>query len=320
MITVEVEGKDVSQLVGQITWSGDTKNPSRKLVFTIAQRPSDRFLPKVTISEGDTVAVSKDGKSFFAGKIFDVEKSSQSNTFTYTAFDFMYYVLKNEVSLVVDTTAEGCAAMVCDKLGITLGGAVATGVSVYFLAFGKAGYEVIMAGYTEAAKSTGKKYMVLMKNLTEVHVIEKGELCGVVLSGDYNLVDASYKASVQQMVNRVVITDKNGNEVSSVEDAAARSKYGTLQKVYIQEDGKDSGAAAKAMLQDIEQSGSISGVPSDLRAVSGYAIIVQDKTSGLCGKFYIESDTHTFADGKEEMQLTLAFSNLMDEVEITAAT
>ena len=305
MIMVEVEGKDVSQLVGLVTWSGDTKNPSRKLVFTVVQRPSDRFLPQVTISEGDTVVVSKDGKSFFAGKIFDVEKSSQSNTFTYTAFDFLYYVLKNEVNLVVDTTAESCAAMVCDKLGITLGGAVATGVSVYFLAFGKAGYEVIMAGYTEAAKSTGKKYTVLMKNLTEVHVIEKGELCGAVLSGDYDLVDASYKASVQQMVNRVVITDKNGNEVSSVEDAVARSKYGTLQK---------------AMLQDIEQSGSISGVPSDLRAISGYAIIVQDKTSGLCGKFYIESDTHTFADGKEEMQLTLAFSNLMDEVEITAAT
>lgn len=320
MITVEVEKKDVSQLVGQITWSGDTKQVARKLAFTIAQRPSDRFLPKVTISEGDMVTVSKDGKVFFGGKIFDVEKSTQSNTFTYTAIDFMYYVQKNEVSLVVDTTAEGCAAMVCENLGITLGGAAATGVSVYFLAFAKPGYEVIMAGYTEAAKSTGKKYMALIQNISEVHVIEKGQLCGVVLSGDYNLVDAKYKASVQEMVNRVLITDKNGNEVSSVEDAEARSKYGTLQRIYIQEDGKDAQTEAKAMLRDIAQSGNVSGVPSDLRAVSGYAIIVHDVVSGLYGKFYIESDTHTFVDGKAEMQLTLAFSNLMDEKEIPTAT
>ena len=38
-------------------------------------------------------------------------------------------------------------------------------------------------------------------------------------------------------------------------------------------------------------------------------------TTGLYGKFYIESDTHTFEDGKEMMQLTLAFSNMMDEKE-----
>ena len=35
----------------------------------------------------------------------------------------------------------------------------------------------------------------------------------------------------------------------------------------------------------------------------------------LFRSFYIESDTHTFEDGKEMMQLTLAFSNMMDEKE-----
>ena len=50
--------------------------------------------------------------------------------------------------------------------------------------------------------------------------------------------------------------------------------------------------------------------------VSGYALIVQETTTGLFGKFYIESDTHTFTDGKHEMALTLAFSNMMDEKEI----
>lgn len=317
MIGLKIENKDFSQVVEKITWSGDTKQVARKLVFTIAQRDSDRFFPKATISEGDLVVLEDDGNTLFGGKIFDVEKSSKSNTFIYTAFDFLFYVQQSEVSRIIDTTAEGCAALVCNDLGITLGAAAATGVNVYFPALGKPGYEVIMMAYTQASKTTGKKYIPLIKNLTEVHVIEKGQLCGAILSGDYNLEDASYKASAQNMVNQVKITDKNGNTVSVVENSSDRDQFGTLQRTYTQEDGKDATTEAKAMLQGVDRSGSATAVPSDVRAVSGYAIIVYDKVSGLYGKFYIESDTHTFENGKHEMQLTLAFSNLMDEKEIT---
>ena len=101
-----------------------------------------------------------------------------------------------------------------------------------------------------------------------------------------------------------------------VEDTAAQQKYGVVQTVYKQEDGKDAQTEAKALLQTLEQTGSVTGCPGDSRAVSGYALIVQETTTGLFGKFYIESDTHTFTDGKHEMALTLAFSNMMDEKEI----
>jgi len=244
MIRLKIENKDFSQVVEKITWSGDTKQVARKLVFTIAQRASDRFLPKVTVSEGDLVLLEEDGVALFGGKILDVDKSSKSNTFTYTAFDFMFYVQQNEISRIIDTTAEGCAALVCEDLGITLGAAAATGVQIYFPALGKPGYEAIMMAYTQASKTTGKKYIPLIKNISEVHVIEKGQLCGVILSGDYNLEDASYKASAQNMVNRVKITDKNGNTVSTVEDAAARNQFGTMQRIYTQEDGKDAATDA----------------------------------------------------------------------------
>lgn len=38
-----------------------------------------------------------------------------------------------------------------------------------------------------------------MKNATQVHVIEKGMLCGVILNGAYNLEDATYKVSMQDL-------------------------------------------------------------------------------------------------------------------------
>lgn len=231
----------------------------------------------------------------------------------------LFYINGSDISHVFDDTPEAITAWICSQLGVPFGTAAPTGVKVYMPCLGKKAYEAIMAAYTAASRQNGKKYILMMQDVSKVCVIEKGALCGAVLEGGYNLTEAAYKTSLQNMVNRVVITNKEGGQVGVVEDADARKKYGTLQRVYQQQDGKNDTAEAKALLQAIEQSGSVTAT-SDVRAISGYAIIVQEPVTGLYGKFYIESDTHTFSDGKEEMQLTLAFSNMMDEKEIDKET
>lgn len=173
-----------------------------------------------------------------------------------------------------------------------------------------------MMAYTAASRQNGKKYIPLMQNINKLCVIEKGAQCGVIMDGGYNLVDANFKSSIQNMVNKVLVTDTKGNVVNIVEDVGAQNKYGMVQKTCSQEDGKDVSAEAKNMLKTAECSASVSGSPSVYTAVSGYSIIVQEPDTGLYGNFYIESDSHTFTNGKSEMQLTLAFDNLMDEKEI----
>lgn len=307
---------DLSQLVEKVIWSGDTKQVARKLVFTVATKASDRFLPKVTINEGDTVTFRDGDSLLFCGPVFDIEKAAAGNTTTYTAFDLMFYINNSDINKIFnDMTPESITAWICTHLGVSFGSAAPTGIRVYLPCLGKKAYEAIMAAYTAASRKNGKVYIPLMRNATQVCVIEKGTLCGVVLDGSYNLTEATYKTSLQNLVDRVLITDKNGSQTGKVEDTAAQQKYGVVQRVYQVEDGKDAEAEAKALLQTLEQSGMVTAV-SDTRAVSGYAIAVQESVTGLYGKFYIESDTHTFSDGKEEMQLTLAFSNMMDEKEI----
>ena len=307
-------GRDLSQLVEQVTWSGDSKQVARKLVFSIAARSTDRFLPKVTINEGDSVLFKDGDRILFGGPIFDIEKSASGNLTTYTAFDLMFYINNSDISKVFDDTPEAITAWICSHLGVPLGSASPTGVKVYLPWLGKKAYEAIMAAYTTASRQNGKKYIPLMQNVNQVYVIEKGALCGVVLDGGYNLTDAAYKTSLQKLVNRVIVTDQNGNQTSVVEDAGSQSNYGVVQRVYKQEEGKDAASEAKALLYTMDQSATVTAT-SDTRAVSGYAIAVQEAVTGLYGKFYIESDTHTFEDGKEMMQLTLAFSNIMDEKE-----
>lgn len=186
--------------------------------------------------------------------------------------------------------------------------------------FGKKAYEAIMMAYTAAAKQNGSKYIPLMTNINKVSVLEKGTLCGAVMTGDYNLIEATYKSTLQKLVNRVLITDKNNNVIKTVEDAASIQKYGLVQRVLKQNDGEDATTQAKKMLVTVESSATVSGVPNDFRAVSGYSIIVQETDTGLYGQFYIESDTHTFSCGKAQMDLTLAFENLMDERGIEETT
>lgn len=217
------------------------------------------------------------------------------------------------IRTIISTIVPG----ICTELGIESGTMAATGVNISSMpCFGKKAYEAIMMAYTAAAKQNGSKYIPLMTNINKVSVLEKGTLCGAVMTGDYNLIEATYKSTLQKLVNRVLITDKNNNVIKTVEDAASIQKYGLVQRVLKQNDGEDATTQAKKMLVTVESSATVSGVPNDFRAVSGYSIIVQETDTGLYGQFYIESDTHTFSCGKAQMDLTLAFENLMDEREI----
>ena len=58
----------------------------------------------------------------------------------------------------------------------------------------------------------------MMTEVNRVSVIEKGQDSGVILTGDSNLSDATYKATLQNLVNKVLITNQKGTVVGIVED------------------------------------------------------------------------------------------------------
>lgn len=310
-------GKDISQLVESVVWSGDTKQVSRTVKFSILKNKKDKDFPSIIINEGDELILQDDnGDIFFGGIIFEIDKTASSKMENYLAYDLMFYINGSEINQLFDGTPETIVPQICSELGIEYGEMAETGIYVSMPCLGKKAYDAIMMAYTAAARKNGKKYIPLMKNVNKVSVIEKGQLCGAVLTGEYNLTEATYKSTLQNLVNRVLITDKDSNTLKKVEDAASIQKYGLIQRTLKQDDGEDATEAANKMLVTTEATATASGVPNDFRAVAGYSIIVQESDTGLYGQFYIESDTHTFSCGKAEMALTLAFENLMDEKEI----
>ncbi len=306
-----VNNKDLSQVVENITWSGDTREVARKLEFTIVSKATDYYLPKPILNEGDSVIFKDDNDNIiFQGVLFDIDKSYAGDTTNYLAFDYMFYVKESTLSLIIEDTAENITKKVCSELEIDCGAIEKTNVKTYITEFDISGYKIIMKAYVNASKSTNKKYIPLM-NKDKLSVIEKGTLSGVLLKGDYNLLDQAYKVSLQNLVNKVLIVDDTGKNVSMIENSASRSKYGTVQKVYKIEDDKDSNIEAKALLFDVTREGSVSAL-SDIRAVSGYALLVYEESSKTYNKFYIESDSHSFSNGVANMDLTLSFSNVME--------
>lgn len=310
-----VETNDLSKIVENITWSGDISSVARKLEFSIAKNTKDPDFPVVTIEPGNKAVLYDDaGSIIFWGVIFDISRTASADTVKYTAYDLLFYVNKSELSKDYAGTPEAIAAEVCTELGITPGNLAATGITINNPCIKKTGYVVIQSSYTAAARINGKKYMPVMQEINKLSVIEKGTDCGVRITATANASDAEYSESLQNMVNRVLITDKNGNTLSTVEDFESRNQFGTIQKILQQEDGKDATQEAKNMLNNGEASATISAI-DDTRAVTGYSLLVEEPDTKLVGKFWIESDTHTYENGKATMQLTLAFENLMDEQE-----
>lgn len=120
--------------------------------------------------------------------------------------------------------------------------------------------------------------------------------------------------SAENIVNRVLITDGNGNKVDVKDKKELQELYGVIQEVAeMKENQSLSNEDINEKFKDIEKKASVKGLVADGTAVTGNAVMVKDSVTGLVGKFYIDSDTHTYQNGVHEVSLTLNFENIMDE-------
>ena len=65
----------------------------------------------------------------------------------------------------------------------------------------------------------------------------------------------------------------------------------------------------------IEKKIVLEGINGDLDCIAGNGVKICDKTTGLNGLFWIESDTHTWENNTHIMSLELSFKNIMDSKE-----
>ena len=304
---------DITNLLINVTWSGDYKSCARKLEFSLIQSATDINIPKIDIPLMNMILFYEDDKELFRGFVYEREKSSD-NSMSFLCYDYCAKLNDIKVSYNIKSeTASSIYNKFLTEYGLNKGDIAQVNTKIKKVFLGTTAYDMIMTAYTEEAKVTGKKYMVYTKG-DKFYSSEKGNIkLKLAFEEGKNILSSNFKESVSSMVNKVLIVDDNGNKVSEVKNDEWLKTYGLFQEIYKKEENKDSNTEAKALLNGIEQTCSLSGF-GDTTCITGYGVQVKDTYTGLVGLFYIDSDTHTWEGGNYTIDLELNFKNIMNEV------
>lgn len=238
MIKIEIVNRDnkktdITQLVEKVTWSGDYKQASRKLEFSIISNKYDKKIPKVDIQEGYMVFFYEDKDELFRGFIYTIEKTT--DTTSYLAYDHAQKLVHTKINYnFKNMTAKQITEKMLDdysKYGIKKGSIVNDGVSWSKVFIGVSMYDTIMSAYTNSHASNGKEYMCYAK---------EGKIC-TALKGDIklniqfkegkNIISSTYKSSIENVVNRVIIVDDAGNKIGEEKNSKSIELYGLFQEI-----------------------------------------------------------------------------------------
>lgn len=315
---IKHKGKDISNLVGRVVWSGSRLQVARKMVFTYVQDAMDPNTPNYPINNGETVrGYDEQNNLMFIGNVYCVEKDTSSSMTTITAYDHLYVLTKSKTTRkFVDMTADAITTSICKELGVKPGKLAAPGVNTSFIAEKKTGYQIIMMAYTEASKKTGKKYHPIM-NGDALDVVERGTMTAEFEANDsLNTENSKFKESIENIVNQVMVVDEQGNMSYYQKDDDSIKKYSMFQDVYKLSPKDDNPSAIKKILEKSkpDRSGTWD-VLGNYKVRAPYSIKVVD---GLfTGKFWIKSDSHTFENGIHQMKLEAEFEELMNEEKVS---
>ena len=296
-----------------ITWSGSDNQASREITFTLPSNPYDKNFEKINVKLGDLVYLYNGKDQLFLGTVTDRQKPAEAGATTYTARDFMHYLLRsNTTKKFKKKTPEKITTAVCKEVGIGTTALAKTKLNIPSIWFeDQCIYDIIIKVYRKAKAQTNKKYMPVMVG-KKLSVIEKGKDSKVTLDQAVDITSANYHDTTDNMIDLVRIYNSKMKQVGKVDNKKQVATYGTYQATYKKEKGVDAKKEAKAMLVGITKEASVEAV-GDIRAIAGRSLEIHDKATGLSGKFYIQSDQHNFQDGVHTMTLELSWSNTMEE-------
>ena len=203
------------------------KNITTELQFTIAYEYQNYYYFNFEL--GDSVYLYIDGQLLFTGKIIDSTFNLGSNTQTFTCYDLIWWVVKNNITKNFNGNMS-----VKEAIWYVFGMFNFSDFDVDVAELGKyadmkigkhriknkPANEVLMAIMSDVTRITGVYYYMHMNTKGQVVITE----CDKYYSGltiqksssnvvDGNLIDYTVTRSMQEMVNQYRIYDSNYNEV-----------------------------------------------------------------------------------------------------------
>lgn len=304
--------RDITRILTTWTWSGDKATISRELSGEVAYIEGSRLpVPEI----GDLVTMLEGTEKRFVGVILQRSLGSEDSTMAFTAFDFGYYLQRNDGTYkFTGATPEEITRLACSDREIPVSQLPSTGIRLWRKFAGVKLNQLIITAWTLASEKNGKVYAIRYTPeglLVKERSVNKSNL---VLKASSNLMNATTKEDATQMVNSVAIYDSNGNFLRRIGDQAAQKLCGVMEQHVTQNSGKeaDADAAARKALEDGRLKKTVTvNVLGDTALLTGETVVVREAKTGLTGVFWIDADVHTWKNKNYYTKLTLNCRNVM---------
>lgn len=303
---------DITPYVINYEWSGDLQTAGRKLNFVIAYTTKDKGWCNVQIALGDRVELSCIDNSskmykIFQGVVFMQSRNSESYTMEFVAYDNLIYLAKSKMTAKFSQCSiADCITQVCNTLGVTVSSLCEDlNYKVDFIADNMSGTEIIKKALAVATAWTGWTYHIYMDAEQKINVVRADTTIeNYKISDTYNLMTASHSASIEDMVNQIAITDKDGNITGYIKNDDDIQKYGMLQGIYKIDNKQNTEQTVKLLLHKVTENSSITAL-GNIQCIAGYAVEIQEEQ--IKGTFLISSDSHKIESNVHTMELKLAY-------------
>lgn len=316
--TGATSGKEISQLVESITWSGRRGSPTRTLKFTLLDDDGYKHArSEIDIESGYHCIFSYNGTELFRGMIMR-QTASYKKTADYIAYDMGIYLSNNKDTFVYENkTATDVFKDVCSRFGIPVGSAAQTSYTIPDLTKKKTtGWDAIEDALSLDYENTGAKHYVyseggklyLKKRLENVKqwVLETG----------VNISTYQYMKSIEDIKTRIKLLSSEGTVLAQAQDDSLEAKIGTFQDIDTPDESLTTAqitALAKSLLEEKstpERTLTLNKVLGLPDVISGVGVFINIPHLDLNKTFYVDEDTHTFEGELHTMSLTL---NLVSE-------
>ena len=302
---------EITEIVTSVTISGEYRSCSRSCSFGIIHGYGDARTWLIAINMGDIIKIIEKDKVLFQGPVWTKRKATDGVTIDFTAQDYGIYLKKNKATYsFTGMTAEAITRKVCTDFGISIGSLASAGTPIDRLFHGCTLYDIIMTAYSIGGGE--KKYYAIFEG-EQLYVLEKGKKECTPLENGVNLLTSDVSESLESMVNRVRVYNKEDSLLQEFNQAEDSALYGFLTEVIrVSTEDEDFTQKANKTLKGVERKITVTNFGGS-EYITGKKVVVKEPYTGLSGVFFIDGDTHNWKNGIYTNKLTLNFENLMDE-------
>lgn len=308
---------NITKIVGTITRRSSTDELGEEITFDVAISRSKKF-PRNPCELGDVVILKNKGVEITRAIIVD-ESNGDGISVQYNAFDYAFYLNKSDaIYQFKKMRADQAIRKICTDFNVPIGNVVTIQAPIEKLYNGENVSSILEDILEFSTTKTNHKYLMEMRQ-GKLYVERQRDLVvkavyqrranGVNYDGSKLIASPSRSRSVADMINTIQIVSNDDKLKLTQSDDQLVRKYGRLQKV-VKLDQKETRSAQQVAQSELNDLAKITETASvqllgDDKVRASRLIDIEEKFTGLKGRYLIESASHTISGGIHRMDLTL---------------